>query len=244
MDLLFRLLLTHFPGCRNLYPDKHAELDAFQTHLSETSHEIGALKVWQFQELSHQAAERILSSSPAEALNVLTDIAQNFPIQAKSLIRTKVSNEMKKEMKQNQDIFFGSLHIQPSDTALFINGLFFDLDSVDVLSLLESLRGELRVMEALHKIGEVLFVFVHQKTRFSEFSCFNDKFPTRRIQQQKNGQTFGSRSFGGFREPGFRDRYQRFGNNVGERHRKRFSLQQMVPFAHGSPSINFPWNAS
>ncbi|XP_043284000.1 UDP-glucose:glycoprotein glucosyltransferase isoform X2 [Venturia canescens] len=143
----------NFAVLKKLYPDKHTELDKLQNHLLETSHEIGALKVWQFQELSHQAAERILSSSPTDALNVLTDIAQNFPIQAKSLIRTKVSNEMKKEMKHNQDIFFGSLHIQPTDTALFINGLFFDLDSVDVLSLLESLRSELRVMEALHKIG-------------------------------------------------------------------------------------------
>lgn len=46
-----------------------------------------------------------------------------------------------------------SLSIQPTDTALFINGLFFDLEAIDVLTLLESLRSELRVMEALHKIG-------------------------------------------------------------------------------------------
>ena len=94
-----------------------------------------------------------MSSPPEEAIKVLTDIAQNFPMQAKSLIRTKVRSEMKREMKQNQEIFSGSLHLQPTDTALFINGLFFDLESIDVLSLLESLRAELRVMEALHKIG-------------------------------------------------------------------------------------------
>ncbi|XP_015179238.1 PREDICTED: UDP-glucose:glycoprotein glucosyltransferase isoform X3 [Polistes dominula] len=143
----------NFVTLKTLYPDKQAELEELQTHLLETSHEIGALKVWQFQELSHQAAERIMNSPTDEALNVLTDIAQNFPMQAKSLIRTKVNNEMKKEMKLNQDIFSGSLSIQPTDTALFINGLFFDLEAIDVLTLLEALRGELRVMEALHKIG-------------------------------------------------------------------------------------------
>lgn len=65
---------------RQLYPDLQAELDKIQTHLLDTSHEIGAFKVWQFQELSHQAAERIMKSS-ADALNVLTDISQNFPMQ-------------------------------------------------------------------------------------------------------------------------------------------------------------------
>lgn len=191
--LLFRsfsiiiIWLDHF---RNLYPDKQLKLDKLQTHLLETSHEIGALKVWQFQELSHQAAERIMNSPTNEAINVLTDISQNFPMQvniflqyillillrafyafilcclvfpvnddiliylkAKSLIRTKVNNEMKKEMKLNQAMFSTSLNIQPTDTALFINGLFFDLEAVDVLSLLESLRSELRVMESLRKIG-------------------------------------------------------------------------------------------
>lgn len=64
-----------------MYPNKQLELDKLQTHLLETSHEIGALKVWQFQELSYQAAERIMNSPTNEAINVLTDISQNFPMQ-------------------------------------------------------------------------------------------------------------------------------------------------------------------
>lgn len=67
---------------------------------------------------------------------------------------------MKKEMKLNQEIFMAGLNIQPTDTALFINGLFFDLEAIDVLTLLESLRSELRVMEALHKIG-MSYIFVY-----------------------------------------------------------------------------------
>lgn len=148
----------NFSILKNLYPDQRDKLDTLQTELLETSNEVGALKVWQFQELSHQAAERIMKSPTTEAIKVFTEIAQNFPMQAKSLIRTKVNSEMKNEMKKNQEIFFGNLHIQPTDTALFINGLYFDLDAIDILGLLEALRAELRVMEALHKIG-----FSHKK---------------------------------------------------------------------------------
>ncbi|XP_014235480.1 UDP-glucose:glycoprotein glucosyltransferase [Trichogramma pretiosum] len=143
----------NFSALKKLYPDHSKKLEKMQSYLLENSHEVEALKVWQFQELSHQAAERIMNSPAGEAIDVMTDIAQNFPLQTKSLVKTKVSNEMKKEIKLNQEIFSTTLRIQPSETALFINGLFFDLDTVDVLTLLESLRSELRVMESLHKIG-------------------------------------------------------------------------------------------
>lgn len=61
--------------------------------------------------------------------------------------------ELKKEMRQNQDLFLTSLNLQPQDTAIFINGMFFDLDVVDVISLLEVIRQEHRLMQGLHTIG-------------------------------------------------------------------------------------------
>jgi UDP-glucose:glycoprotein glucosyltransferase len=64
-----------------------------------------------------------------------------------------VKDELKQEIKRNQELFSTSLNLQPTDTALFVNGMFFDLDVVDVISLLEVVRQELRVMEGLHKIG-------------------------------------------------------------------------------------------
>jgi UDP-glucose:glycoprotein glucosyltransferase len=66
-----------------LYPDEQKKLNDLYTYLMENNHEIGALKVWQFQELSYQAAERIMNSPTGEAINVLTDISQNFPMQVK-----------------------------------------------------------------------------------------------------------------------------------------------------------------
>jgi UDP-glucose:glycoprotein glucosyltransferase len=69
------------------------------------------------------------------------------------LIRTAVSADLKKEVKKNQDSFLSSLSLQPADSALFLNGLFFDVDSIDAGALLESARSELRTMEGLYGIG-------------------------------------------------------------------------------------------
>ena len=59
-------------------------------------------------------------------------------------------------MRQNQDLFSTSLNLQPQDTAIFINGMFFDLDVFDVISLLEIIRQEQRLMQGLHAIGIVI----------------------------------------------------------------------------------------
>jgi UDP-glucose:glycoprotein glucosyltransferase len=72
------------------------------------------------------------------------------------LIRTAVSADLKKEVKKNQDSFLSSLSLQPTDSALFLNGLFFDVDSIDAGALLESARSELRTMEGLYGIGTYL----------------------------------------------------------------------------------------
>lgn len=64
-----------------------------------------------------------------------------------------VKPELKREMKMNSAVFRGSLNLEPSDTALFINGMFYDIDLVDVYGILETLRHELRTMVGLHSIG-------------------------------------------------------------------------------------------
>lgn len=76
-----------------------------------------------------------------------------FLLKAKSLVKTVVNPSMKTEIRFNQDIFSSTLNLQPSDTALFINGMFFDLDLVDIYTVLETLRQEMKTMEGLHAIG-------------------------------------------------------------------------------------------
>lgn len=56
-------------------------------------------------------------------------------------------------MQRNQEIFAANLNLQPLDTALFINGLFYDIDLVDIYGILDILRQELRSMEGLYKLG-------------------------------------------------------------------------------------------
>lgn len=61
--------------------------------------------------------------------------------------------ELKKEILKNQELFDSLLNLSPNDAAIFINGMYFDVDVLDTISLLEVLRQELRTMERLHKIG-------------------------------------------------------------------------------------------
>lgn len=72
---------------------------------------------------------------------------------AKGLVKTVVNEDLKKEMQRNQEIFAANLNLQPIDTALFINGLFYDIDLVDIYGILDILRQELRTMEGLYKFG-------------------------------------------------------------------------------------------
>lgn len=63
-----------------MFPEHKNNLERFKQYLEESSNEMAPLKVWQFQELSLQAAERIMKAPKDEALNVFTNIAQNFPM--------------------------------------------------------------------------------------------------------------------------------------------------------------------
>lgn len=85
-------------------------------------------------------------------INIFLSIFHYF--KARSLIRTVVREELKREIKENQEIFASALNIHAADTAIFLNGMYFDIEIVDMISLMEVVRQELRVMEGLHKIGK------------------------------------------------------------------------------------------
>lgn len=100
-----------------------------------------------------QAAQRVAEIQGEEALQMLEFTSQNFPTQAKSLLHIDVSTEFRKEMAHNIDVIGKYLNLQPPDAALFVNGLFFDIDTVDVGALVETLRTELRVLDGLYRLG-------------------------------------------------------------------------------------------
>ena len=129
--------------------------------------------------MSLQAAARIMSHSE-EQLAALEEISQNFPSHARSLSRVSVTKELKKEIKKNRDYFANAMGISehflstgespryqillrstyhicflsgPKDSMLFINGLQFDLDYVDVFSLFDTLRAESKALDGLGQLG-------------------------------------------------------------------------------------------
>lgn len=122
----------------------------------EKSDEIAPLKAWEFQELGLQAAQRVAEIQGEEALQILQFTSQNFPTQAKSLLHVEISADFRKEMKHNADVLGKYLNLQAPDAALFVNGLFFDAETLDIGSLLETLRTELRVLDGLYKLSKYI----------------------------------------------------------------------------------------
>ncbi|XP_005180667.1 UDP-glucose:glycoprotein glucosyltransferase [Musca domestica] len=139
-----------FSVLKERFPTMAHSLDKLRQSLLQGNDEIAQLKAWEFQDLGLQAAQAIAEIDGEEALKILQFTAHNFPMQARALLSHKVSQQLRDEVKHNTEIFSRSLNIVPPDGALFINGLFFDADSMDLNSLIETLRTEVRVLENLH----------------------------------------------------------------------------------------------
>lgn len=142
-----------FTALKTRYPHLSHSLDRLRGSLLEKNEEIAPLKAWEFQELGLQAAERVASIQGEEALSILQFTAQNFPTQAKTLIHTPVSEDFKAEMKNNIEVLARNLNLQPPDAALFLNGMYFDADSLDVETLLDTLKSESSILDGLSRIG-------------------------------------------------------------------------------------------
>lgn len=126
------------------------KLNEFRNYLMDQEKEIATLKVWELQEISLQAVTKILSVQKEKALSIMKDIAQNFPSVARSLVQIHVEPDLKREIIKNQHVFFQNLNLATSDTALFINGLYHDVDSVDVFTLFDTVKQEYYTTSKLH----------------------------------------------------------------------------------------------
>uniref|UniRef100_A0A670ICX5 UDP-glucose ceramide glucosyltransferase-like 1 n=1 Tax=Podarcis muralis TaxID=64176 RepID=A0A670ICX5_PODMU len=120
-----------FDTLKQNYPDLKDNLQELRKYLIESSDDTEPLKVWELSDISLQAASRILSVPAYNALKVMKDIAQNFPV--------KHLNE--------------ALELQPGEARLFLNGLRMDLNLHDPFSLLETLKVEEKAMRGLHSLG-------------------------------------------------------------------------------------------
>eukprot|EP00090_Calanus_glacialis_P019622 TRINITY_DN3011_c0_g1_i1.p1 TRINITY_DN3011_c0_g1~~TRINITY_DN3011_c0_g1_i1.p1 ORF type:complete len:1524 (+),score=468.92 TRINITY_DN3011_c0_g1_i1:46-4617(+) len=142
-----------FNTLKSLHPDKVEKLSEMKQHLLDLNNDMAPMKVWQLQDLSLQAAQRIMASPAEERLKVMSDLASNFPSHARSLSKTTVPKDLKKEVKKNSEIFYSTINVQPNDAALFINGQHFDMDFTDIFTILDTLRSEERVLGGLGSLG-------------------------------------------------------------------------------------------
>ncbi|XP_029315257.1 UDP-glucose:glycoprotein glucosyltransferase 2 [Cottoperca gobio] len=142
-----------FGKLKKSHPELQEQLLELRKHLLESTNDMVPLKVWEMQDLSVQAAARIMSMPKFEALKLMRDLSQNFPSKARSLTRVAVKQEMRKEIEENQKLLGETIGVHPGDGELFINGLHIDLDIHNPFSILDILRGEARVLEGLHNLG-------------------------------------------------------------------------------------------
>ncbi|XP_075388725.1 UDP-glucose:glycoprotein glucosyltransferase 2 isoform X1 [Tenrec ecaudatus] len=142
-----------FGKLKEIHSDLRENLTAFQKYLIESNKEMMPLKVWELQDLSFQAASQIMSTPVHDALKLMKDIAQNYPIKARSLTRTAVKQQMREEIQQNQKVLQDRYDIQAGDTSLYINGLRIDMDTNDPFSILDMLKLEGKMMNGLQNLG-------------------------------------------------------------------------------------------
>ncbi|XP_062312651.1 UDP-glucose:glycoprotein glucosyltransferase 2 isoform X3 [Osmerus eperlanus] len=142
-----------FGKLKKSHPELQEQLGELRKHLLESTNDMAPLKVWELQDLSFQAAARVMSVPKYEALKQLRDLSQNFPSKARSLTRVAVNQEMRKEIEENQKRLSETMGVHPGDGGLFINGLHIDLDVHNPFSILDIIRGEARILEGLHNLG-------------------------------------------------------------------------------------------
>ncbi|XP_023477502.1 UDP-glucose:glycoprotein glucosyltransferase 2 isoform X3 [Equus caballus] len=142
-----------FGKLKERYSHLRDNLTAFQKYLIESNKEMIPLKVWELQDLSFQAASQIMSTPVYDAIKLMKDISQNFPLKARSLTRIAVNQHMREEIQKNQKNLLNRFEIQPGDARLFINGLRVDMDTYDPFSLLDMLKLEGKMMNGLRNLG-------------------------------------------------------------------------------------------
>lgn len=136
-DLIFNELSQTTKSWKSTNP-------AFHEHVLESIKKVPTLESKQISDLSTQAVKLILSAPKEKQLILMRDLAQNFPIMAKSLSGETVDKELRAELERNQMLFGRFLNLAPSDAALFMNGMFFDVDALDMFALFEVIKNEFK----------------------------------------------------------------------------------------------------
>lgn len=142
-----------FDKLKELNPQLKTQLEDFKLHLLDSKLEMAPLKAWEMQDLSFQAAQQILEAEPSDALHVLEDLSQNFPLRARSLSKIRVKKELQKSFKAQRQQLESGLSMESGAGAFYLNGLEVNMDTIDIFTLNAMLRKESKLIEGLHQIG-------------------------------------------------------------------------------------------
>lgn len=154
---------------KELHPDSIEQIESFRVNLKE-SDELTPLKRWELQDLSYQAAQKIVNAGPADAIGTLEEYSQNFPTHARSLAKTTVSEKLRKEVLENRKLLEES-GIEVGETSLYINGINQDINSLDLFKLADILKQENTLAQGFHGMGiNVSFIFREQVCNKNGFS--------------------------------------------------------------------------
>lgn len=126
----------------------------FHEQILESIKQIPTINSSDIEDLSTQAVSLILSAPPEKQLTLMRDLNQNFPIVAKSLVGEVVDKKLRSELEHNQLLFARFLNLAPTDAALFMNGMFFDVDALDMFALFEVLKNEFKELHEGSKEAE------------------------------------------------------------------------------------------
>lgn len=136
-DLVFNELAQSNSVLKSTNPQFHEQI-------LESIKQIPIMNSSDIADLSTQAVRLILTAPPEKQLELMRDLSQNFPIVAKSLAGEKVDEKLRNELENNQMLFARFLNLAPTDAALFMNGMFFDVDALDMFALFEVVRNEFK----------------------------------------------------------------------------------------------------
>uniref|UniRef100_A0A672JPQ1 UDP-glucose ceramide glucosyltransferase-like 1 n=1 Tax=Salarias fasciatus TaxID=181472 RepID=A0A672JPQ1_SALFA len=142
-----------FGTLKKSHPELQEQLVELHKHLLESTNDMAPLKVWEMQDLSFQAAARIMSVPKFDSLKVMRDLSQNFPSKASGRVAVQRFWRSTNTWNLFSQHLSESIGVHPGDGELFINGLHIDLDVHNPFSILDILRGEARVLEGLHNLG-------------------------------------------------------------------------------------------
>ena len=122
----------------------------FHGQILELLKQIPTINSSDMADLSTQAVALILTAPPEKRLALMRDLNQNFPIVAKSSSGEQVDKKLRTELEHNQLLFARFLNLAPTDAALFMNGMFFD---VDVLHMFAFFEVDKNKFKELHEVN-------------------------------------------------------------------------------------------